>query len=84
MALSHILFCLQTALESQGRLFVVLHGSVYLGCVVLGFKFDICCDGILMTADDATVVRRLAADLDEHEKTIVKISDMLKGMALLG
>jgi hypothetical protein len=84
VAISHILFCLQTALECQGRLFVILHGSTYLGSAILGFKFSIDCDGILVAPGTPTVVRKLVADLDDHEKAIMKISSILKGMALLG
>jgi hypothetical protein len=84
VALSHILFCIQTALESQARLFVILHGSNYLGCAILGFKFSIDCDGVLMSADTATVVRKLATDLDDHDKAVSRISVILKGLAIEG
>jgi hypothetical protein len=84
MAMAHILFCIQTALECQGRLFVFITSTAYIGSAILGFKFKIDVDGVLMSPDSATVVRQLAVDLDDHEKAVSKISDILKDMALLG
>jgi hypothetical protein len=65
-------------------LFVFITSTSYIGSAILGFKFKIDVDGVLMSPDSATVVRQLAVDLDDHEKAVSKISDILKDMALLG
>jgi len=84
MAVSHILFSLQTALECQGRLFVVLSNREYVGSVILGFRFEINADGLLLKSDSSARLREHIMTLDEHSKAVSEVTKILKGMALLG
>jgi hypothetical protein len=80
MAISHIFFVMQTALEAQGRLFVVVSQGTYLGAAVLGYKFSISLDGMMVRADDHLELLKHAQDLDEHSIALQKIVETLKGL----
>lgn len=84
LCLSHIFFCLQTALEAQGRLYVVISNGNYLGCAILGFKFDISFNGMRVEADGAVDLAKLAGNLDEHSKALKTLENTLKGLTLVG
>jgi hypothetical protein len=82
MILAHITFCLQTALEAQARLFVIVSGGQYLGCAILGYHFVVIKDGVSLVADTPSEVRKLALGLDAHSTALTKICDMLSEVAL--
>jgi hypothetical protein len=84
MAITHIFFCLQTALECQGRLFVILSNGKYLGSAILGYKFSIAYNGMLLSAQKHDELQTTCADLDEHSSAVKRITDILKGCVISG
>lgn len=78
----HIFFCMQIALESQARLFVIVGNRKYLGCAILGFKFTITRGPDMLVPDTSKTVRTLALELDKHTEALDEICGMLSRVAL--
>jgi len=83
MQLTHIFFLIQTALEAQAQLFVILSDGKYLGTAILGFKFTILKHGIELDAEKAAAVVALARNLDAHSLALGKICDVLSKLKLV-
>jgi hypothetical protein len=79
-AVAHILFNIQTALESQARVFLYLRNSEYLGCSILGYGSGIMVDGKFVTPETVESLRHLAGNLDDHSASLVKIVTKINGI----
>jgi len=81
---AHILFCIQLALESQSRVYILLSNGVYLGSCLLGFKFVIWRNGQVVLPETADALHSLAIRLDAHSGNVEKISTILSRLSLSG
>jgi hypothetical protein len=82
MIVTHIFYLIQTALEAQAQIFVIISDGKYLGAAILGFKFTIVKLGIELEAHKATVVASLAKGLDAHTLALGRVCDILSKMKL--
>jgi len=74
---THILFNIQTALEAQARIFLIIRGSEYLGCAILGFGSAILINGKFVAPDPASRVKADALELDGHSLAVEEIRSLL-------
>lgn len=76
---THILFNIQTALEAQARLFLIIRNGEYLGCAILGYGFAININGLLAPPEIASRVRTEVMELDGHSRALEEIRELLEG-----
>jgi hypothetical protein len=81
-AMTHIFFCIATALEAGARLYVVTANGQYLGATIQGYRMTINRDGMTLVPEQAREVRRLALTLDKHSTALEKIVELLSDMAI--
>lgn len=83
LQLAHIFYALRLALESQGRLFIMLSADKkYLGCAILGFHFVINNAGSVMVPYTAIQLRAACQELDEHSRSMEVITGIMSGLSL--
>jgi hypothetical protein len=72
-SITHILFCIQIAIESQARLYLIVVKGEYMGSVILGHKFNIMINGILVPPMENTQLLEHASALDKHSSALEKL-----------
>jgi hypothetical protein len=74
---AHILFNIQTALEAQARLYVIMVGKEYLGCAILGYGSGIVVGDVVKAPDTSVELRKLAMALDDHSTALTRVVEII-------
>jgi hypothetical protein len=79
---THILFNIQTTLESQARMFLFIRSDEYLGSAILGYGSGIMVDGRFCAPETVEEVRKLSGGLDDHGMALGRIIGMINELRL--
>lgn len=77
-AITHILYCLQAALESQARLFIILSKGHYQGSVIQGYKFNLMYNEKILSPMNHSEIISAARELDKHSAALETLRQSVK------
>jgi hypothetical protein len=80
--LTHIFFSLQTALEAQARLFLVIVQGRYLGAAIIGHKFVLSSPEGTLFPVTAVSNRSTIAGWDVHSQAVDELVTLIEGLEL--